>query len=518
MSKYSRSGLLVLAESALFIALAILFSAYFVVMNSSIFILYSFVIFVALSVALIRERMSGFALGVSMALIYASSMIYMQGFPSIALPYSACAAFAVAAMAYLAFSGKMQRTYAALVAAGALLPILFLALNFQRFQALSINVAILGYYLLISVVMGLFWRIVYFQNEASLERKAQLALRGLDRHSLRIRHTAAAFCAILMILPIWPLGTIVHLGVMPYANVTLSGFAPENGAHGPAPYAVYVNMSRYSGIVNPEYGNVRFYYSNGTPIAAGVFQSANRTNNTAKFLLYLGGGSNGTTIRMYFEAYGTGFSKNLTQFSQERAANVTAKALYAVYGRITNTGAYVNRSVLYYGKEWGSRTESYNITTDGYETPQMVCTPGTHKVTTLTISADVPVSVIGIYNTTDFSEAVTGTTPYLGAQGYASALAARGYGSVMESRNATMNLSYNSECTYYVVVSAGTARVNEHVSSTYYANFSGYKDVRVPISISNSSTYEYFSYGFFPQGFVHLVHTYLNETAVNTGV
>ncbi len=222
--------------AALYAVLIAAFVTEFVYLNNPSFILYSFLLFVALGAALgVHSRYTGGVILIAMAFVAAGSMLYFWG--------------------------------------AVLLPFVWL------------NLSIVGYYLLISAVIGITVRMAAESN--GLEKRiaaAEKALGGLAGRDTAV-YAGIAVAALLLLAPIWPASVAVPQSE--YVNRTV--YAPHYGnasetaqyqiAASPPPYAYPVSLcANGTGAI----ADVSVLRTGGAPVYAFLFRNSSTMQKAAE--------------------------------------------------------------------------------------------------------------------------------------------------------------------------------------------------------------------------------------------
>jgi hypothetical protein len=216
--KYLTSAIIIL-----YLFMATIFLLYFVVVNLSIFILYSFLLFVALGIIFsYKEKLVEYLILISIILIFSASTAYFMNAWMYA-PYSIIA-FIVFIFILLVHKSIETRHMLAIFTA-IILPIVFYATNFFKFPDYLINVAIIGYYSLIAAVIAIFISMLAHNWELNIGKRIS---NTINRHSTIFKVIAIALPIILILTPIYIVNESTQ--VITYTNRTV-------------PYLVYVNSS-----------------------------------------------------------------------------------------------------------------------------------------------------------------------------------------------------------------------------------------------------------------------------------
>ncbi len=217
--EYDKLGSIALG---LYILIFVLFLAYFVFLNNSAFILYSFIAFVFLGILVSKSgHYTAVCLGFSMALIFGSSISYF-GVPTLPFTVAALVAYAVYARYAPAFGRKVSVDIIVLIAA--ILPGLLDISGAAKISDFVINIAIIGYYLLISSVIALFIRTYYETNDLHKNKRIRRLFSLLSANKPAITAISIIIAVIILAGPIWPSPQINYI----YTN---------------HPYSIYRNNS-----------------------------------------------------------------------------------------------------------------------------------------------------------------------------------------------------------------------------------------------------------------------------------
>jgi hypothetical protein len=190
----------------LYIGIFVLFLAYFVFLNNSAFILYSFIAFVFLGILISKSsRHVAVCIGFSMALIFGSSISYFG------VPILQYAAVALVAYAVYAFLLMRNHTENIIVLIAVLLPLLLYISGAATVPDFVINIGIIGYYLLISSVIALFIRTFYESNGLHKSRHIKRLFLFLSSNKPAIVAISTIIAVIILAGPVWPSPQISYI-------------------------------------------------------------------------------------------------------------------------------------------------------------------------------------------------------------------------------------------------------------------------------------------------------------------
>ena len=218
----------------LYILIFVLFLAYFVFLNNSTIILYSFAAFVFLGILISKNsHHMAMCIGLSLALIFGSSISYF-GVPALPFTVAALVAYAVYASA---FRRRMSADIIVLIAA--LLPGLLDISGAAKISNFVINIAIIGYYLLISSVIALFIRAYYETNDLHKSKHMRRLFSFLSAKKPVIAFISIIIAVIILAGPIWPSSQINYIYTNhPYSIYRNNSTAEKFFVYFPKPFYV----------------------------------------------------------------------------------------------------------------------------------------------------------------------------------------------------------------------------------------------------------------------------------------
>ena len=257
----------------LYAILALCFVLEFVILNNSQMILYSFLIFIAIGV------ISGFYENISKNLI-------------------------IAALVFIIIGSAFYFIQA-------------------KFSTIGINVAIVGYYLLISAVIGIFISVMIGNGNESKVEKSFIGF--IKKHKINISYIGIIAALVLLLGPFWPQSTAVPLSqyinvsVPYYYNVSAQSYSNYSVAMSPTPYYV-------SDPICISGSNVTLGISFTSSAASNVFFFSNET--------FLSEVENSTSVNMPFHGY-------LDAFSNHNNGKVVGSASGSIVGHMANGCGYI---------------------------------------------------------------------------------------------------------------------------------------------------------------------------------
>ncbi len=469
------------ASIILWAALAMLFVAEFIVLNSSAFILYSFVAFIAIGILLaIFEKQQINTFAIAIVFVVSASIAYAETTSRLVI-YSLLAFLLATIFAFVRF-----RKYA-------LYFLLAFALLLFFHKGPVVNVAIIGYYLLTSLFIALVANTLSDTNKLRIGKKVHLLIQ---RNMKRIYLIATIFALLLLVSPVWPVYTHANLSVMPYADMRIN----SNNAFISNSILIELNLSYYSNFINQNFSNIRFAYGDREVSALAL---PPKNNNYDRYFLLEPNTQIENNLTLYFLPNSSGFGRYLKP-------NNTVSSLHAFTVSLQgphNVRDYIHVNTTYYAPARFSKSIEFNET--GYLPFQFmptICNSGYNQSTTIDIRSNNTSSFFVFLNDTSSSKAVladaTPTYAY-----YVNRFANYSSVRVLNSTRGKLNLSYNQLCIYLAVVPEKNTQLNIGLNSSYYASKLFTETIIEPV-IPRA----YISYGFVTEGVGYLALKYENET------
>ncbi|MCL5434283.1 MAG: hypothetical protein M1559_01045 [Candidatus Marsarchaeota archaeon] len=482
-----------------------LFLLYFVVLNNSYFILYSFVLFVALGIMLsIYEKFTDLAIGVAMAIIVGSSVAYLSTAIDIAAYSFAALAFYAA---FLLFTDVRNPRINLTIAIAALLPAGLYSAGIAGASPLVINVAILGYYLLISVVLGIFLSAVY--SESRLEKAAR-------RLSARIKRSSAGISICLIIIglallfgPVWPTGTHYNLAATPHAAIELDiPSGTFNSTYVP------LNLTPYRYLLNGNFSNMRFYVGSkginasvvGVPVSVKNVTVLLYANSS---LLRAGAGK----VGIYFFPYNSSFGKGLAKSYNVSLLNSSAASEPVAYENITGMYDLVNKTIRQSKPVQMAKNISKSEKLYPYFSFSQECVPGFGASAHFNVTSNATFSMFLLKNISDLSKAelTNASGPSYGY--YIKSFGRYSYRGYVNATRVNSTVQDTPQCISIVLLLKNESVVKTRISTSYYVNETANLTISVPSLFNNATSYRSAFYGFLPSSLEYLSRIYSNETA-----
>ncbi|ASI13908.1 multipass membrane protein [Candidatus Mancarchaeum acidiphilum] len=314
------------AAATLSAVLAVLFLSYFIIMNNALMILASLILFIALSFVIIAEdEYMNITLGLAIAFIYASSAVYFN-VPELVLVFL----ISVYTLIVIFAGSKIRLSAKIILFIAFVVPMLMSALGFNADENLTINVGIIGYYLLISLAIAVSIRFIFSKGKSRFPNKLSSYYKSLSGTPFYI--LAAIICLILLVLPIYPMQPSFNPSLLPYSTLTLNSSSKANFIY------LYLNLSKFKHFEVYNASSIGFYTLSGKPIDANIAKSI---TNLSAVPAMLNISPSNTTIKVMFFV-----PKNESHTVQDlESTNRTTNAV----SRISNASrfSYRNKTISY---------------------------------------------------------------------------------------------------------------------------------------------------------------------------
>ncbi|MCL5404313.1 MAG: hypothetical protein M1125_00515 [Candidatus Marsarchaeota archaeon] len=449
-------------------ALCIFFAAslfsYFVILNNAGIILYSFIFFLAIGIAAVfRKHLTDYLIAGSIAFIIAGSILYIG---SIVIPsYIAFSAVAIAAIAYLYLHGQISSKRNSLLAMLVIfLPDLLYYFNFSVSQEFPINIAIVGYYLLIATTISLFGQIMLENRVTKSHHNFCIKCPRFSEHDLRILHCAAfAILIILFVSPIWPDGHGLDFALLPHSIIYLNSSAISANASSIS-YLLLINASKYSLYANSNLSNMRIYYAN-YKMPSGTMREINFTN------YYLVNLSLNRTMLQNQQRLYMYFISRLLGNNTEIVYNGTISNYPVQYkttiSNVSYTGMFINKTFVVPITS-AAYSESNSIQDIyPYYSFSSYCVPGFNISYTANFTGNSTFSLFLMHNANDFIKAISGQPPADQYNYYIDEFRNNSFQSFINRTAVKSTVHAKTGCLYYAAVSKSILRMKEAFAANY---------------------------------------------------
>ncbi|MEM0154663.1 MAG: hypothetical protein QW814_02405 [Methanothrix sp.] len=484
---------------ALWLFLATMFLAYFIVTNNSYFILYAFPIFVVFGIlSAFSERFTRYEIVGALAFIIAGTMLYMgKG------AFAYYAIFSIMAF-FVLYAIDMKREYKLYSYSVLALPDLLYFSGFLSNVNFAINTAIVGYYLLISAVISIF--IVTIASESTLHKASKRLIHSRGT-KLNMQYIAVVIGIALIAAPIWPVGQSLTFGAIPHAKITVNNSLLEyktNSSY--AYYPIEVNYSSFSNYTPTNFSNIQFFYGNGQKINATLSQ-INETNNYVANLS-INESSSGFQYGIY--AYFMPFNySNYTTVKIAPSSNTSSVAKSAL-SAVIYSGSYVKRNVEIPLTSTINNTKKINLYVAPYYTFGSFCAPGFNITYNTSLHFSSNASFFELRNASDFIKGIS-LTKQSNYSNYQSRISKYSFGKFLNVKDVETGFYTNKSCMFYLILTNKAITANGSIKSISQ-RITGYKNVSVelPNLYMNISRYISNRYAFLPNAFSYINSEYLN--------
>jgi hypothetical protein len=477
-------------------------------------ILYSLIIFIGLGFLLSSHKnYTENAIIIAVILISSSEIIYFVNISSLLPIYAIIIIIATIVIPYLVPKALTPYSYLALV-----MPLLLYIIKFNQFGFLAINVAVIGYYLLISAVISMLITLIVKAGKMRTSKK----VRMLSIHESNVITPFVLIAGlVLLIAPIWPAGPHLILSGLPYINITLFN---TNNISTPSTliYNLAINHTVYSDFeyygANNNLSNVRFFYQNGTGIPFSKY--ANQTSVYIALSLNKIAPYTTEHIRLVFLPNDARLDSSIASAYQPYNQSSDIKTytdLKATFGQIRGvfSNMSINKTITAYKDEEKNATYGFYTSLSPYYSTESYCTPSVAMSATIEITANKTISAFVLGGLSNLSQAtsliwgITQTYPY-----YLSKFLSNSNISELNKTAIELRVPMSNEsCIYYALVTPGPAQANVSVSASYYQKIPITHIIKVPYILAHPIIS---NYSFLNDGLTYLIQFYDNETNSGT--
>ncbi len=370
-----------------YVALSVLFSVYFVVLNSDQLILYTFPLFILLAVLISHRRgLYGYFMWTSIAMIASGVFLYTNVMANI-LPYYTVGGMAVLG-AYLWLHKGENREEAYALGIGIALPVLSYAAGLNLNSLFGINISIIGFYLLISVVVSAMFSSI---GSGSLGRLFRQAATMIEHRHGYVAAAAAVLGLMLLFLPIWPAGLTIKSQNIAYVPVSLSKTTD------PGYLILYLNASRYADYINNNVTNIGFAYPNGSFVTAYIPKNMSFYDNSVPIVVHAN--SSDTGLEMYLMPIYSNYNGSVEQVNYSGMQELHPKPISADFGNVVG-GDLASTTLPYTTYVNNSYISRQNIVVSPYYFTDPICEQGRNTTASVEYAANSSISAFLIDNGT----------------------------------------------------------------------------------------------------------------------
>ena len=379
-----RRLLLYWTTAAIWGAIAVLFLAYFVILNSTPFIFYSILAFFALIPIIIVYRASlKYIIYLSIITIAAGSVAYTNILGKIFPEY-------IIGILIIELVQTRQRwldgTGWSMLTIAMFLPAILYSAGVQSSQTLSTNIAIIGYYLLIVGTIGMI-----LQTSRYLGKVGSKAAKGAAPALKYLAGAAIIGGIVILIMPIWP-AHYVESANLPYINLTIANYS------GPGNYSIQMNLTKYSKYLNTNVTNIRLSYG-GASYAHSAIKSyissltVFYSNEIILFSYINASKKTRLPLRLYILPENQTYGSNLLELNGTGKLNSTVnyKAVKAMVGNFTGSG-FTDIKISYTVGENATYTSIQNISMIPYLQTEPFCAATAYANIRLDYHSSLPIN------------------------------------------------------------------------------------------------------------------------------
>ena len=286
----------------LIVLYAYIFLAYFTLLDNQLTIFLAFFIFLALGCAISNNKrlvVTAFALSIAFMAIGGFFEFVSTRPAGVLLQIFEVTIVVLVFALWSMFVARRIGAFAAfsLMLALAVLGIIVGTDKLYTFPNFYNNLIIIGYYLLISAVIGMFLAV---QDGKILKFFKRLG-KSIAWHDKLGVGIAVVLIAILL-LPVWYIGYAPNQNVFPYTYVKLYSNNSNIGNNFGAEYFL-INSTKYYGYISNSSGNLAFFSSKGTPLYAYI-ERDNGSGFIRVFPISAFGATTWTnSVKLVFSAY-----------------------------------------------------------------------------------------------------------------------------------------------------------------------------------------------------------------------
>lgn len=276
---------------------------YFILMNDLSFIFFSLpVIIILMTILRLKKRLFYITAKIGVILIITTAIVYL----GLTIPVYIYATLGIITFTLFLLVDELHY-YKVYILSIIILPILYSMLNFEVLIFPLVNIALLGFYILIASALSIFLfnklpssfsaNIYKFIEQTKYNAKPIIIITGIG--------------VILILISIWPINPTINMSALPYININIT-----NNSNGSL-YNLNFNQSQYNKLENLNSSNIRLYYKNGTVITSYIYKN----NSKLHLLFYLKNTpAYHSPIRMYFFPINFSFNSALINLNTNKTA------------------------------------------------------------------------------------------------------------------------------------------------------------------------------------------------------
>lgn len=469
---------------------------YFILMNDPLFIFFSLpVIILFMTILQLKKKLLYIITKIGIMLIVTAAIVYL----GLTTPLYMYATFGVIAFTLFLLVDRLSY-YKHYILSIILLPILYNILNFNALIFPLINIALLGFYIIISGALSLFLFDKLPDSFSAYMHKFTAQARYNTKHIVVITGIGIA----LILINIWPINPTINISALPYVNINIT----KNGS---SLYNLNLNQSKYSKFENLYSSNIRLYYKNGTAITSYIYKN----DSNLHLLFYLKNTSaRYNHIRIYFFPINFSFDNKLTNLNTNNiaASNILLRKNTIILNLSGSVHAYSNYysnvSFSYIKPEIKIYNSSINNNVHSDYLTQVLCPDGMNSSYTIKINSNnsfdffvldnisLLLNTVSSLNTSSYNTSVLKISKYSAKK-------------VIGVKNLSTVISGNNSCTYYGLFFHNYSNININQQERYFVNITTSDNKTVLNILVGNSTIN--KYGDIFSGYNYILNTFYNS-------
>ncbi|BCS90545.1 MAG: hypothetical protein ARM1_0002 [Candidatus Micrarchaeota archaeon] len=478
---------------ALYFVLLAIFLIYFIIYNNDQFMLYSIIIFLLLVIPmLLLEKVK--RVSAILSFITLSTTVVYGLFNKLSIIIFTLMSF-ISISVMLSYD-KLNKYYMYIFWLF-ILPLIYYILNLPA--NILENIAILGYYLLISVTIASLIEVIS-DCKISKNRLLIRLSRFINKNINRIYAISIIAAIVIILLPIYPIKPIIDINKLAYLTSNTTQLNPGL-------YYIVINSTMLHNITSIYANTSILVYANNGPIKIYTNKSLNLDNRSNYLIFNLTKKTNNLRIYIVPNYSNSNITVNQTIFSRlfKNSSELRLNnRIYNVYGYYTiketiREARYINNTINYRYK--------YNISRS-YQ-PGLICRSynnGTYKVN---ISIEGNATVLFFYNISNYTKYLQSLALENNLNNSLKVLA-----SYIVNSTSQIKITRDTGCIYYIILGKGSkVEINEEEEYRYLAYINKNISVSIPYQYKNYSNLVSES-SYIYKGLSYIINLYANESGI----
>ena len=469
---------------------------YFILMNDLSFIFFSLpAVILFMTILQLKKRLFYIIVKIGIILIITATIVYL----GLTTPIYIYATLGIIAFTSFLLVDELYY-YKIYILSIIVLPLLYDILNFDVLIFPLINIALLGFYIVIASALSVF---LFDRLPDNFSTHAYKFIEQVKRNTKYII-VITGIGIILILINIWPIHPTVNISALPYISINITNKSNSNL------YNLNLNQSRYSKFENLYSSNIRLYYKNGTAITSYIYNN----NSNLHLLFYL----NNTTaqhssMRMYFFPINFSFNNKLINLNTNKTASNFILSRKNVITLNFNGSAhaynnqYDNISFSYIKPEVKIYNSSINNSIHSDYLTQTLCPDGMNSSYSIKINSDNNFDFFVLSNIS----LLLNIANKLNASNYdISVLKISRYGTkkITNVKNLSTVIWSNNSCIYYGLFFRNYSKTNIEQQERYFINVSALDNKTILSILAGNATIS--RYGNIFSGYGYISNTIHN--------